>query len=156
LSRARAARALIAAGLVGLVLTLLLPTPARADNRVAVVMANGSMAEILSLDDLAAIYRRRKLFVAGVRLQPVNLDSSHPLRRFFSRSVLRSTPEELENYWRNLYFNGVLPPFVLGSEEAVLRFVASTPGAIGYVSYCDVDRRVAVLLLLEGGPPCPR
>jgi hypothetical protein len=24
------------------------------------------------------------------------------------------------------------------------------------VSYCDVDRRVAVLLLLEGGPPCPR
>ncbi len=70
--------------------------------------------------------------------------------------ILGQPPEALEGYWRDLYFNGVVPPFVLASEEAVIRFVASTPGAIGYVSACPGDKRVRVLMQLDGGPPCPR
>jgi ABC-type phosphate transport system substrate-binding protein len=36
----------------------------------------------------------------------------------------------------------------LSSQEAVLRFVAQTPGAVGYVSYCVVDARVKVALVI--------
>lgn len=110
----------------------------------------------IGVDDLARIYRRQQQFMAGTRLQPVNLPAAHPLRRWFSQQVLGSAPDEQEAYWRTQYFNGVVPPFVLASEEAVLRFVAGTPGAIGYVASCVVDRRVRVLLTIEGGPGCAR
>ncbi len=138
--------------------TVALPAAA-ADNRVAVVAGPGVAAGGLAADDLAAVYLRRRLFAGSQRLQPVNLPSAHPLRRFFSQQVLQRTPEELEGHWRDLYFNGVFPPFVLASEEAVQRFVASTPGAVGYLSMCLLERRPAgltVLAVLDGGPPCPR
>jgi hypothetical protein len=48
-----------------------------------------------------------------------------------------------------MYFHGLLPPHVLASTEAVLRFVASTPGAIGYVPLCDADARVTMLLAID-------
>lgn len=130
--------------------------PAWADNAVAVIVAAGAPPLNLGSDELALIYLRKRLFVAGARVQPINLPLTHPLRRWFSQHLLRQTPEELENYWRDQYFNGIVPPFVLASEEAVIRFVASTPGAIGYVPACLVDRRVSVILQLDGGPACPR
>jgi hypothetical protein len=127
-----------------------------AETRVVVIVAAGSTNPSMSLDELALIYRRKKQFVGPARVQPINLPAQHPLRRFFSQQVLHNSPEDLEDYWRDMYFNGVSPPFVLASEEAVIRFVASTPGAVGYVSQCAVDRRVSVVAVLDGGPPCAK
>lgn len=128
-----------------------------ADGRlVVIVSATAAPAAALSLDELELIYRRKKQFVGGARVQPINLPAQHPLRRFFSQQVLHKTPEDLEDYWRDQYFNGISPPFVLASEEAMIRFVASTPGAVGYVSHCLADRRVAVVATLDGGPACSR
>jgi hypothetical protein len=129
---------------------------ARAESRVAVIVAAGGPGTPWPLDDLALIYRRKKQFVGPARVQPINLPAQHPLRQFFSQQVLHKSPEELEDYWRDMYFNGISPPFVLASEEAVIRFVASTPGAVGYVSQCAVDRRVTVVAVLDGGPPCAK
>jgi hypothetical protein len=128
-----------------------------ADGRLAVIVAaNGGPVNGWSLEDLALIYRRKKQFVGSARVQPINLPAQHPLRRFFSQQVLHKTPEELEDYWRDLYFNGISPPFVLASEEAMIRFVASTPGAVGYVSQCVADKRVVVVATIDGGPACSK
>ena len=135
---------------------LFAPAVQGADSRVAVVVAAQGPATSLTMEELAQVFRRRRQFVGGQRVQPINLPAAHALRRFFSQAVLQQAPEDMEDYWRDMYFNGVFPPFVLASEEAVLRFVASTPGAIGYVSACALDRRVTVLLMLEGGPSCSR
>ncbi len=124
------------------------------DTGVAVIVAADARLQGISAEQLALIYRRQLQFIGGQRVQPINLPAAHPLRRWFSQQVLGQPPEALEAYWRDQYFNGVVPPFVLGSEEAVIRFVASTPGAIGYVSRCLVDKRVKVLLPLDGGPAC--
>lgn len=134
----------------------LAPPAWAAEPRVAVIVAAGEPLPALGLEELAQIYRRRKQFIGPQRVQPANLPPQHALRRHFSQQVLKRTPEEMEPYWRDLYFNGVFPPFVVASEEAMLRFVAATPGAIGYVSACLVDRRVATLLHLEGGPACTK
>jgi hypothetical protein len=140
---------------LGTLATLLAPLQARAE--VAVIAGPEADPGPLNAAELALLYRRQKLFLGGRRAQPVNLPTQHPLRRWFSQQVLGRTPEELDGYWRDQYFNGVLPPYVLASEEAVIRFVASTPGAIGYVLACGpADRRVRVLLQLEGGPACGR
>lgn len=148
--RARRLRALLLA-----IAITQLPAPTLAA-AVLVIAAPGTVPPAITSDELALVYRRQKTLVDGTRVQPVNLPAAHPLRRWFSQQVLGQPPEAMEGYWRDLYFNGVVPPFVLASEEAVIRFVATTPGAIGYVSACPGDKRVRVLMQIDGGPPCPR
>ncbi len=123
------------------------------DTAIAVVVGHGQ-AETTPLSPalVAGIFaRKRQLWRDRSPIVPVNLPASHPLRRSFSRWVFDRTPEEMQGYWNDQYFHGIVPPPVLASEEAVMRFVASTPGAIGYVSVCMVDRRVEVLAVVQ--PP---
>jgi hypothetical protein len=120
-----------------------------AEEALAVIVAPGH-GKVLKKEDLALVFKRKKLFWGdGGKMQPVNLPASNPQRRAFSQAVLGATPEELEKYWNDMYFHGVSPPFVLGSQEAVLRFVAETPGAVGYVPLCSADGRVTVALVIS-------
>ena len=84
----------------------------------------------------------------GNRWIPLNLSLEEPLRRRFSQFLFAVSPEEHEEYWNIQYFNGISPPKVVNSEEAVLRFVSVTHGAIGYVRTQKVDQRVKVLLTI--------
>lgn len=120
---------------------------------IAVVVGNSQNVEQLKLSDnqLSLIYWRKQLYWPhGKRIKPVNLHSSHPLRLHFSKIILGSLPKEQIDYWNGLYFNGVLPPHVVNSEEAMLRYVTQTSDAIGYVSACKVDERVKPLFWLDG------
>ena len=129
---------------------------ANTEPAIAVVIASGKVRQ-LGVAELALIYRRKKLFWnEGVRVAPINLQANDPLRQLFSQRVLHTSPEEMERYWNGMYFNGISPPHVVASAEAVLRIVAQTPGAVGYVAYCDVDPRVQVALVLtSAGPVSP-
>lgn len=125
---------------------------------IAVIVPASARVQTLESEVLALIYRRKKLLWDGSRRAvPVNLPADHPLRQRFSRAVLGAAPEDLEDYWNQQYFQGLLPPHVLASEAAVLRFVGGTEGAVGYMPLCEVDRSVRVLLLIdpEGGLHAP-
>lgn len=133
--------------------------PARADSgdSIAVIVARSAGAGVSDRRELAAIFKRKKRFWPdGTRVVPVNLPAGDPLRRAFSAAVLHNTPEELDDYWRDQYFHGELPPYVVASEEAMIRFIIATPGAIGYVSGCLVDKRVSEVMRIDDGPPCQR
>jgi hypothetical protein len=69
------------------------PETARAEP-VAVIVAAGTPLPGVDTDELAQVYRRRKLFLGANRVQPINLPANHPLRRWFSQNVLKQTPEE--------------------------------------------------------------
>jgi len=127
----------------------LLAIPVWAGEHIAVVTRASAVKPSCSKAELARIYLRKKSWWDdGTRITPVNFPADHPLRRSFSLAVLGALPEELETYWNDQYFHGVMPPHILTSEEAVIRFVASTPGAIGYVTEGAVTKEVQVLLLL--------
>jgi len=85
---------------------------------------------------------------AGKRWIPLNLGPEHPLRQAFSLSLFNKRPDELESYWNEQYFQGITPPYVVASEEAMLRFITSTPGAIGYILPCHLDARVQLVFKL--------
>jgi ABC-type phosphate transport system substrate-binding protein len=132
-------------------LWVLLPAPLPADGLIAVITQAVPPQSALNLEELARIYRRKKLFWEdGARVIPVNLPTDHPLRRDFSRLVLGALPDDqkLKEYWNAQYFHGIAPPYVLASEDAALQFVITTPGAIGYVSAAAVNAKVHVLLYL--------
>ena len=143
--------------LLALCLALAMPAAAAGELPFAVIAAPGATDHRLTRESVALIFRRKQNYWEnGTRIQPVNLPPAHPLRRVFSQTILGHPPEELEDYWRERYFHGVLPPHVLASEEAVILFVRSTPGAIGYVSTCVPEHGVDVVLSVGELPPCSR
>jgi ABC-type phosphate transport system substrate-binding protein len=131
------------------ILWVFFPTVLYATEQIAVIVANAQELESLSRADLARIYeRRRRFWNDGARIIPINLPADHPLRRQFSLQVFNRPPEEMQDYWNTQYFHGVSPPYVLASEQAVLEFVANTPGAIGYVNARVLNGQVKVLMYL--------
>lgn len=116
----------------------------------AVVVPAGAEPEALEIAEVAQIFRRKKtLWSSGARIVPVNLPADHPLRLRFSRAVLRQSPQAMEDYWNQQYFQGVLPPHVLASERAVERFVIETANAVGYLPYCGLDPRLRAVIRID-------
>lgn len=123
----------------------------------AIIVADDVVEHTLSREALSFVYQRKQNFWRnGNRIQPVNLPVTNSLRRAFSACVLGQQPEAMENYWREMYFHGSLPPHVLESEEAVLLFVHTTPGAIGYLSVCPPNMHARVILTFGDALNCPK
>jgi ABC-type phosphate transport system substrate-binding protein len=135
---------------LALALVIFAPSPiAGQEVRVAVIVHPKRHAE-LSIEEVAQIYLRRKRFWDdGSAIVPLNLPSGTSLRAHFSGRVLHQTEPRLADYWNRQYFYGILPPATLASTEAVRRYVASDPNAIGYVPIAEVDGTVRVVLQLE-------
>lgn len=112
---------------------------------IAVIIHPSHQVEALKLtpENLNPIFwRKQRYWPKGLTIKPVNLDIQHPIRLQFSQIILGSLPSAQVDYWNGQYFNGIKPPYAVKSEEAVLRYVANTKGAIGYIDACLVDDRV--------------
>ncbi len=101
----------------------------------------------ISVEQLADVYSLKKEFW-NPRLQviPVNREASSTERKIFTEQVFNLSPQELGEYWNRLSFQGKLPPPVQTSDQAVLGFVRSIPGAIGYINDIQAPKGVKVLL----------
>ena len=71
-----------------------------------------------------------------------------PLRARFTRDLLQKTPTQLRSYWSRLIFSGKgVPPPELPSEEAVVSYVLSNRGTVGYISAGTNPRGTKVVRL---------
>ncbi len=72
--------------------------------------------------------------------------ASSEVRAAFSKKVLDATVAEVQNYWINKKMTaGLTGPKVFRSPTLVKKFVARTPGAIGYLAPDQVDDTVKVV-----------
>jgi len=68
-------------------------------------------------------------------IRPVDQRPDSPARRRFSEVVLKRSVAAVKTYWQQRIFSGRgVPPPELDSDEAVVRYVESHEGAVGYVS----------------------
>jgi len=68
-------------------------------------------------------------------IRPVDQRPDSPARRRFSETVLKRSVPAVKTYWQQRIFSGRgVPPPELDADEAVIRYVESHPGAVGYVS----------------------
>jgi ABC-type phosphate transport system substrate-binding protein len=70
----------------------------------------------------------------GSAVLPVDQSIRSGVRSSFSNRMLGKSLLEVQVYWQHQIGRGITPPPVKGSDDEVLGYVASTPGAIGYVS----------------------
>jgi ABC-type phosphate transport system substrate-binding protein len=99
---------------------------------------------------LSAIFLKQALkWGDGRPVVPVDQSVQSAVRRAFSNDVLRQGIVEVQVYWQRKITAGQVPPPVKTSDEEVMAFVASNPGAIGYVSSSttlpDTVREVGVV-----------
>lgn len=95
----------------------------------------------------------RRIFMKQTRMWPhadsivpVDWDATSAVRETFSTKVLQRSVREMADYWvQQSVTQGLAPPSTQRSSRALLRFVASVTGAIGYVPAGDVDDTVAVV-----------
>ena len=109
--------------------------PAQAQSyRVDVNASNPTSA--LSKDDLARVYlKKQTTWKGGGSVAVVDQSPKAPVRAQFSMQVLGRDVPTMKNYWQQSLFSGRgVPPIEQPSDDQVLSFVASNPGAIGYVS----------------------
>ncbi|MDA8382906.1 MAG: hypothetical protein M0037_07590 [Betaproteobacteria bacterium] len=123
------------------------------EDTIAVIVGDAPPHIALDRSTLADIFLKRiEVDNDGKAIVPLNLSSTNPLRIAFSLALFGKGPQGLQRYWTERYFQGVSPPYTVASQESMLRFVARTPGAIGYVAACRADARTKVVARLPVPP----
>jgi hypothetical protein len=100
------------------------------------VVANSSVtANELPVTSLRAIFAMRiRAWPDGKPVRVFVLPDRDELHLAFSKEVLRVYPYVLRDTWDRMVFTGTgQAPIEVKSEEELLRQVAATPGAIGYI-----------------------
>ena len=112
------------------------------------VIVNPSVTEkTLSKSALRAIFGMRlHTWPDGTAVKVFVMPDDSPLHAAFAKEKLNVFPYQLRSAWDRLVFSGTgQAPDTVASEEEMLARVASTPGAIGYLTKSKADRRVNVL-----------
>lgn len=131
-----------------LIFGILWASPGQAGGLLVIASAQVPDATI-STEQLADIYMLKKTFWTDkTQVVPVNREASSTVRERFSEAIFKLSPQELAEYWNRLRFQGKLPPLVQTSDQAVLGFVRSVPGAIGYVDASQAPADVKILMRL--------
>lgn len=132
-----------------IIFILLLTSLLSAD--IAVVISKNSSINEINRTKLRDIFLRKRFFIDETKVVPLNLATSFSLRGVFERQILRMESEELSRYWNERHFNGVNPPLVLQSYEAVRSFVKKVEGSIGYIDTNSIDSDLRVLMIIKEG-----
>ena len=121
------------------------PSPSRADESGLRVIVHPE-SRVISLDRKFvsdAFLKKRTRWSDDSVIRPVDQGPRSAVRRRFSVEVVGRPVEAVRRYWSQLVFSGRgLPPPELASDLAIVAYVTSHPGAIGYVSEA-VDLRGA-------------
>jgi ABC-type phosphate transport system substrate-binding protein len=112
-----------------------------------VVVNKANPVKTVTLLELRRIFMKQsRMWPHAEPMVPVDWESTAVIRQAFSKQVLNRSVREMAEYWvQQSITQGIAPPSTQRSARAILRFVASVPGAISYVPPGDVDDTVNVL-----------
>ena len=112
------------------------------------VIGNANLAK-LDTETVGKIYEGRIIEVDGVAVTAVNVASGSPVRSRFLRACLNKDDDRYVVSWLIRKNSGQgAPPKELPSSAEVIKYVKSTPGAIGYIDESEIRPDLNVLLKL--------
>ena len=114
-----------------------------------IIVNKANPVKTLSLAELRRIFTKQsRMWPHAEPMVPVDWDSTAEIRQVFSKQVLNRSVREMAEYWvQQSMTQGIAPPSTQRSARAVLRFVASVPGAISYVPAEEVDDTVNAVVI---------
>jgi ABC-type phosphate transport system substrate-binding protein len=141
-------RIMVATVLLGI---FLLSVAAAQTSRVKVVIHPSSSLDSVTRKDLTRIFlKQRSSWGTGDLAKPIDQKPTSEVRIAFTEEVLGKSIREIESHWNAQVFSGKSsPPRMVGTDEEVLEFVRSNPGAVGYVSADTATDGVKILSITE-------
>ena len=112
-----------------------------------VIVHKSNPVTSVSVDTLTKYYKKTvELWDSGAEVDPVDLPDDNPLAVEFTDTVLELTIGVKNSMWSIRTSSGLgTPPRQLPDEAAVVSYVASTRGAIGYVDRAQADDSVKIV-----------
>ncbi len=93
------------------------------------------------------IYTGRVVLLGEQAVVPVNLPPGNPVRDEFLFNYLGQKEEQYTGYWLvRRYVGKGTPPLELGGVDELIKYVQSTPGALGYVPAARLPRGANVIV----------
>jgi ABC-type phosphate transport system substrate-binding protein len=116
-----------------------------AQAQIVVVNRSVKLAEIKKSDLRDIFMGTTSEFKDGSHAVPSTLKAG-PVHEAFLKNYIGGTDAELQREWRKLLFAGqAMVPKSFEAEVALIDYVASTPGAIGYVGSSTDHEKVKAL-----------
>ena len=138
--------------IAGLVLVPLLWTAvpfAQGQPPFVVIVNTSNPITSLPVTELQRVFRKQtRMWRHGESMVPVDWDATSEVRQEFSRLVMGRSVREMADFWiQQSITQGLAPPSTQKSTRAILRFVASVPGAISYVPQGEADESVKIIVV---------
>jgi len=117
---------------------------------VTVVANNGVGVDSITGKEAKKIWLGKTRSLGGVTVKLADLPKGNVSRDHFYSSVVKKSGNKLKAYWAKIVFAGKgMPPKIFNSDADVISWVASTPGAVGYVDSDAVNDSVKVLMISQ-------
>jgi ABC-type phosphate transport system substrate-binding protein len=125
----------------------LLSTPAHAE---IAIIVHASNKEEIGLDTVMRIFLGQVAkFPSGDDAEPLAMPDGSRAHGELNLALLKAAPASIKSSWARQQFTGSLKPLTTyKTDEAILKAVAATPNAIGYVDASRVHGNVRVALRL--------
>jgi ABC-type phosphate transport system substrate-binding protein len=121
--------------LIAVLFALVLARPAAAQDVVVVVNSANAASSSTKADVAALFLKHTTKWPDGSAAVCVDQGEGAAVREAFSKKVLGKSTSAVKAYWQHQIFSGHdLPPVEKSGDQAVLDFVRTNPGAVGYVS----------------------
>jgi len=128
-------------------LALILVPGARPASGGVVVIGHASLAGKIDEPTVQKIFTGKVIEVGGVSVTAVNANLGSALRDRFLQEFLHQNEEKYTAYWTvRRYIGKGVPPREMTTSADIIKFVTSTPGAVGYIDESDVKPGLNVLL----------
>ena len=110
-----------------------------------VVIGHANMKP-LDKQTVEKIYTGKNMKVGDVLVTAVNADVGSMLRERFLKAIIEKEEDSYTGRWLVMRAKGLgKPPKELPNAAAIINFVTTTPGAIGYISEADVRPGLNIL-----------
>ncbi|TMA25650.1 MAG: hypothetical protein E6J78_16995 [Deltaproteobacteria bacterium] len=108
---------------------------ASADAWVVIVHPKSTFSHLERKFVADVFFRRTTQWPDDTPIRPVDASPDSAVRARFSQDILARSVASMRSYWQQRIFSGQgVPPPELRDDVAVVDYVVSHPGAIGYVS----------------------
>jgi len=118
---------------------------------VAVVVNKANPATTVTKGALGRYFlKKTTMWDTDIKIAPVDLPATDPVREEFSRTILGRTPRGVESHWiSQSLLGGKSAPEVVNNSTLVKKYVAADPGAIGYINISDLDDSVKRVVVVD-------
>ena len=120
---------------------------AKTEKEIVMVTHPSSADRSLKFQTLRAIYSMRmQTWPDGTPIRVFVLPDNNEINKLFCKEMLKTLPRHLRKNWDRLVFSGIAQaPTTVPDITKMKQTIATTPGAIGYITREDIDDTVAIV-----------